>query len=88
MTDVTVITVYTKSNCQPCRATKRKLDMLGLPHVEVDLEHSPEDVERLRSLGYQESPVVDVVGAPAGMPQNTWSGYRPDLLQKLADLIP
>lgn len=88
MTDATVITVYSKSNCQPCRATKRKLDMLGLPYVEVDLDHSPEDVEKLRALGYQESPVVDVAGAPEGMPKRTWSGYRPDLLTTLADLIP
>lgn len=77
------ITVYTKPNCQPCRATKRFLTENDIAFEEADAT-DPANVAAARSLGYQEAPVVVV--APDGVGSETsWSGFRPDLLRELVD---
>lgn len=35
------LTVYTTERCGDCVATKRALDMLGVPYHEVNIEHDP-----------------------------------------------
>lgn len=83
MTDQTLdITVYVKPDCQPCRATKRMLDRLGLSFYTVDLSESPEALERVKSWNFQQSPVVEVVDT-VEKTVTRWSGYRPDLLKGL-----
>lgn len=71
------VTVYSSPGCQPCRATHRKLDELGIEFTPVDVSEDPEALALCRSLGYQQTPVV-VAG------DEHWSGYRPDLLKALA----
>ena len=75
------ITVYTKNNCQPCKATKRWLDKRDIPYTEVDISTSPADLEAIQSLGFQEAPVVIV---STGDPETEihWQGFHPDNLKK------
>ena len=75
------ITVYTKPACQPCKATKRWLDKRDIPYNEVDISTSPDDLEAIQSLGFQEAPVVIV---STGDPETDimWSGLHVDNLTK------
>lgn len=79
------ITVYSKNACQPCTATKRKLAVLGLDYVEVNVDEQPEHRDALIARGFTASPVVDVerAGPEVGPVVESWSGYRPDLLEGL-----
>lgn len=74
------ITVYAKPHCPQCNATKRQLDRMGADYSVVDLTQSPDDLSRFVSQGFQQAPIV-VAG------DDTWSGYRPDLLSKVSELI-
>jgi glutaredoxin-like protein NrdH len=75
------ITLYSKPNCQPCKATKRWLDKRDIPYNEVDISNSPADLEAIQSLGFQEAPVVIV---STGDPETDimWSGLHVDNLNK------
>lgn len=69
--------VYGQPNCQPCKATTRKLDRLGIQYLYRDVSEDQEAREEVIALGFQQTPVV-VVG------DESWSGYRPD---RLTDLV-
>lgn len=71
------VTVHTKPSCQQCVATFRKLDLLRIPYVKVQL--TEESAARFRQAGHLSAPVVT-----AG--EHSWAGYRPDLLEALAKL--
>ena len=71
------ITVYSKPNCVQCNATYRALDKAGLDYRTVDVSVDDEALNRVKSLGYAQAPVV-VVGA------DHWSGFRPDKIKALA----
>lgn len=75
------VTVYSQPACQPCRATKRKLDALGVDYVDIDVTQDPEARDYVLSLGYKSAPVV-VAG--------DWhhSGYVPDALDRIARELP
>jgi glutaredoxin-like protein NrdH len=77
--------VYTKSNCQPCNATKRRFAAAGVETIEVKIDDgSPSSdaiVTELKADGFQESPVVKVIDEH-GDYVNAWSGYRPDLIDE------
>lgn len=75
-----MITVYSKPNCQQCTATYRKLKSLGLPHNSIDVTEDADALAFIRSLGYQQAPVV-VVKEGEEIKEH-WSGFRPDLLKK------
>ncbi len=77
------ITVYSKPNCQPCKATMRWLDKRGIIYRTVDVTQSPDDLEAVKALGFQESPVVIV---SSGDPELDlmWSGFDPNNLSKYA----
>lgn len=72
------ITVYTKPNCQGCNLTKRLLDKQGSDYKLIDITEDPAAMERIKELGYLQAPVVET-------PTETWSGFRPDKITKLAD---
>ena len=72
-----MITVYSKPACVQCTATKRKLDLMGIPYREVDLTVDPEAMARVTGWGYRGAPVVEVG------PDHHWSGNRPDLIAGL-----
>ncbi len=71
------ITVYSKPMCVQCDATMRALDKQDLDYETVDMTVDAEALEYVKSLGYVQAPVV-----MAG--DQHWSGYRPDLIKKLA----
>ena len=75
------ITVYTKPNCQPCRATKRWLDKHGVEYSTVDVTTSPADLEAIKALGYEGVPVVIVSGRTPELDLH-WHGFHPDNLTK------
>ena len=70
------ILVYTKPNCQPCKATKRHLKRMGLEFEELDASNSLVALE-VERMGFKSLPVI-VAG------EIKFSGYRPDLLGELA----
>ena len=74
------ITVYTKPSCVQCNATKRALDKAGLAYNEVDLTQDAEDLEAVKSLGYQSAPVVFADG-------DHWAGFRPDRIKAAAAAV-
>ncbi|MFP1724013.1 glutaredoxin-like protein NrdH [Lonsdalea quercina] len=70
------ITVYSKSNCPQCDATCRALDKHQIGYNKIDLTQDAQALAYVRSLGYQQAPVV-VTG------QEHWSGFRPDKIHAL-----
>ena len=71
------ITVYTKSACPQCKATRRYLDKADLKYEVIDLSEDPEAAQYVASLGYQSVPVV-VAG------EEHWSGFRLERISALA----
>lgn len=65
------ITVYTKPRCVQCDATKRALDKKGIAYQTVDMAQDLQALEYVKSLGYQQAPVVITA-------DDHWAGFRPD----------
>ncbi|MEG9247839.1 glutaredoxin-like protein NrdH [Arthrobacter sp. Soc17.1.1.1] len=72
------VTVYTKPACVQCNATYRALDKKGIAYQSVDISQDPTALERVRSMGYMQAPVVIT-------DNDHWSGFRPDKISALAD---
>ncbi|MEV8166198.1 glutaredoxin domain-containing protein [Rothia kristinae] len=72
------ITVYTKTDCQQCTATKRWLDNRGHTYQTINLEESPDDLAAIQELGHLQAPVVIV--SKGGGPDVHWSGFNPTQL--------
>ncbi|MEV6219780.1 glutaredoxin domain-containing protein [Nocardia sp. NPDC051833] len=70
-----LITVYTRPNCQPCRATKRKLEQLEAAYTLIDVTEYPDALDQIRGLGYLQAPVVV---ARVGDEEFHWGGFSPD----------
>ncbi|WP_280357092.1 glutaredoxin family protein [Nocardia otitidiscaviarum] len=68
------ITVYSRPGCQPCKATVKKLELLGAPYTKVDVTQDDRAREQMLELGYKTAPVV-VVG------DVHWGGFSPDKLE-------
>ncbi|NNU51649.1 glutaredoxin-like protein NrdH [Rhizobium sp. WYCCWR 11279] len=71
------ITVYSKPACVQCTATYRALDRLGVDYDIVDISQDAEALDRVRSLGYVQAPVV-IAG------EQHWAGFRPDMISALS----
>ncbi|ACS58038.1 glutaredoxin-like protein NrdH [Rhizobium ruizarguesonis] len=71
------ITVYSKPACVQCTATYRALDRLGVDYDIVDISQNAEALDRVRSLGYMQAPVV-IAG------EQHWAGFRPDMISALS----
>ncbi|MGO6697236.1 glutaredoxin-like protein NrdH [Rhizobium johnstonii] len=71
------ITVYSKPACVQCTATYRALDRLGVDYEIVDISEDAEALDRVRSLGYMQAPVV-IAG------EQHWAGFRPDMISALS----
>lgn len=76
-----IVTLYSKPNCQPCRATKRWLDKNDVLYTEKDVTQDPMDAAAVRELGYVGVPVLLV---STGDPETEihWQGFHPDNLSK------
>lgn len=84
------VVVYTRQQCQPCNATKRKIAEFGIDPVLVSTDDdSPTTaviVEELKADGFSESPVVKIID-DHGDYVDAWSGYRPDkIAEHLGDV--
>lgn len=79
---MTVVRVYSKPNCQACKATMRKMDALGMAY-EVEDALDPGNLEAVKALGFLSAPVV-VAGISD---DDMWSGFRPDRIEQLAARI-
>lgn len=74
-------TVYTLPDCQPCKATKRLFEKLGVPYIEVSLMDAPADAQRLRDAGHATAPIVET-------PDRRWSGFRiNEIREHAAELV-
>lgn len=73
-----MINVYSQPNCVQCKATYRALERAQIEYTVVDLTEDEQAMAMVKSLGYVAAPVVIVDS------ENHWSGYRPDLIKKLA----
>ena len=84
---MTTVTVYsTGPACMRCTLTCRRLTAAGVRFTVVDLaEDSNADARDFLTddLGYAEAPVVVVDDEP----EHHWSGFRPDLIDRLAASI-
>lgn len=70
-----MITVYTRPNCQPCKATKRKLEQLQAEYTLIDVTEDPDALDLIKGLGYLQAPVVV---ARIGGEEVHWGGFSPD----------
>lgn len=67
--------------CHGCRFTKRKMDELGIPYVEVPLQSTPGAMDYVKTLGYAAAPVVEA--HYGGGVTTSWSGYSPTKIEQL-----
>ncbi|WP_431225305.1 redoxin NrdH [Serratia sp. L9] len=74
------IIIYTKPDCVQCNATYRALDKQGIDYRVVDLTQDPQALSHVKSLGYQQVPVI-ITG------DDHWSGFRPDKIGALASPV-
>lgn len=77
VTQAAAVTVYTKPNCQQCRATFRWLDKREIAYTSVDITQNLGAYEYIKALGHLSAPVV-VTSA-----DQDWAGFRPDKLGEL-----
>lgn len=75
------ITVYTRTVCGPCFATKMKLKKVGLAFTEKNVEKDEAAAQFLRDAGYTEAPVVITSDG------REWTGFRPDLIDAIAEEV-
>ncbi|UDL15951.1 NrdH-like glutaredoxin [Microbacterium phage Pumpernickel] len=80
------VTVLSKPSCVQCNATYRTLDSNGLDYEVTDVSEDPTAYERAKELGYMQAPVV-IVEDENGKVTNHWSGFRPDKISELAELL-
>lgn len=76
------VVVYVKENCAQCRATTRWLDKNEIPYRTED---ATQNVGELKEEGFSAVPVVKVNDSSTTV--KAWSGYRPDQLKTVADLL-
>jgi len=79
------VTVYsTGPSCIRCTMTCRCLQSAGIPFRVIDVTTEPIARQFVtEELGYTEAPVVIVDEEP----QHHWSGFRPDLIDRLASRL-
>ncbi|MGQ4495502.1 glutaredoxin domain-containing protein [Dermabacteraceae bacterium P13101] len=76
------VTIYTTGPaCIRCTMTKKRLDKAGISYKEIDVRQDETAREYIaKDLGYSEAPVCIVED---GTEQNHWSGYRPDMIDRI-----
>lgn len=76
-----VVTVYSKPACVQCNATYKAMDKKGISHKIVDMSEDMDALEKARSLGYMQAPVVVV--EKDGVVQDHWSGFDPEKIEQV-----
>ena len=93
MESKTALSVYTKNNCVQCEATEKTLEkqslVKGLDYTTIDLEKNPDALAYVKKLGYNQAPVVVYKGDSLDEQgsQESWAGFRPDIIKKVAARI-
>ena len=77
--DQPITELFTQPNCQPCKAVERKLVQYGIPYVVHDISTDENARERVKALGYTQTPVII---SPDG---NSFSGLHPAKIKALRD---
>ena len=54
--DQPVTELFTQPGCQPCKAVEQKLVQYGIPYVVHDISTDENARERVRALGYTQTP--------------------------------
>ena len=75
------VTVYEKSGCPQCDATKRQLERLGVGYEVAALQDHLDVVAFAKQEGWTTAPVVLVEDGELLV--DAWSGYRPDRIKAL-----
>lgn len=73
-----MVTLYTKTDCNPCKLIKAKFSREGVPFEERNVETDPEAMKAVQEMGYLGVPVVVL---PDG---EHFQGIQPDKLAKVA----
>lgn len=76
------VTLYSQPGCGPCVATKRALEKRGITPDVVNIRDDQGAADRLKELGYQGTPVVEVT-TEAG--SYHWGGFQLDKINHLAE---
>ncbi|TQI81843.1 ribonucleoside-diphosphate reductase class Ib glutaredoxin subunit [Serratia fonticola] len=74
------IIIYSKPDCVQCNATYRALDKQGIDYHVVDLTQDQNALNHVKSLGYQQVPVIIA-------DNDHWSGFRPDKIGALVNSL-
>ena len=56
--DQPITELFTQPGCQPCKAVERKLNQYSIPYVVHDISTDENARERVKALGYTQTPVV------------------------------
>ncbi|WP_422117760.1 glutaredoxin family protein [Brachybacterium sp. UNK5269] len=70
------VTLYTKSDCPGCFATKRALHKAGVEYDEINLEQHPELLAQFKRQGMMQAPIVETKDG------ERWAGYNPAKLKE------
>jgi len=74
------VIVYTKNNCPQCDMTKRVLNGEGIDYKAINVEEDTAALAYVKDeLGFSSVPVIVAEGL------EPFSGFRPDMLQKLGE---
>ena len=74
-----MVQLFTKPNCQPCKATKRVLNSKGVPYEEIDMSTNEDAREMVKRMGFMQAPVIIT-------DDDSWSGFNPAKLGALASI--
>lgn len=74
------VTVYTKPDCQPCKATKRLMNKEGIPYTEEEVNDANREI--IRALGHMSAPII-VIKNNEGQIVSSWAGFRPDEIKAI-----
>lgn len=78
------IDVYSKKNCNGCIATDRKMAKHNLEYNIHKMDEDSTLYEKAASYGYNQAPIVVVTHADGT--EESWSGYRPDSIERIANM--
>jgi len=79
------VTVYTQAHCQPCKLTGMKMRQRNIVFDIVRVDEDEAAAGLVKSMGFGSAPVV-VVDLGDGATWS-WSGYRPDEIEKLEKVL-
>ena len=77
--DQPITELFAQPGCMPCKAVERKLVQYGIPYITHDISTDDNARERVKALGYTQTPVVI---SPDG---NSFSGLHLGKIRALKD---